>query len=368
MISSADQPLRCWLTMSDCRKTPQPMASARHRLGLERALGVALERDVVALGHALQERAVARRALRVQTEVGHRALAQDHDLDVGAAHVADHVRVREEVQRGGGVGHRLDDADVGAEHVLQQILAVAGERERADVRRSRPRAPGGTATCASSIGLPLRQRVAGEAAARGPSESTTALAVVLPKSQPSSTGADVLRARRPRHAAAPRSTYSLTNVARSAGVRRPGPARLPWPSARAGPSRSTTRACRVPGRRRRPASRPGRSRCSRGTRSRAPPAGTTMSVGGLAAGRDRSCARVQSLRQVMAPGLLQALEEQVRAAEQQHLGRRRVALGQRGEVLVDHRLEQAGDDLLDRHAGLHQRVGVGLGEDPALAS
>jgi len=30
MISSADQPLRCWFTMSDCKKTPQPMA----RLGM----------------------------------------------------------------------------------------------------------------------------------------------------------------------------------------------------------------------------------------------------------------------------------------------------------------------------------------------
>ena len=69
----------------------------------------------------------------------------------------------------------------------------------------------------------------------------------------------------------------------------------------------------------------------------------------------------------MPPRLLQSLEEQVGAAEQQHFRRRRVALGQRGQVLVDHRLEQAGDDLLDRHARLHQRVGVGLGEDPALA-
>jgi hypothetical protein len=30
MISSADQPLRCWFTMSDCRKTPQPIV----RLGI----------------------------------------------------------------------------------------------------------------------------------------------------------------------------------------------------------------------------------------------------------------------------------------------------------------------------------------------
>src|SRR5256885_3144352 len=57
----------------------------------------------------------------------------------------------------------------------------------------------------------------------------------------------------------------------------------------------------------------------------------------------------------MTPRLLQLLEEEIGAAEQQHLGRRRVALGQRGQVLVDDSLEQAGDDLLDRHPGLHQR-------------
>ena len=80
----------------------------------------------------------------------------------------------------------------------------------------------------------------------------------------------------------------------------------------------------------------------------------------------RDTALAPELAEVMAPGFLQTLEEQVRSAEQQHLGHRRVALRQRGEVLVDHRLEQAGDDLLDRHAGLDQGVGVGLGEDAAF--
>ena len=79
----------------------------RHGLRLERAVGIVLERDRVALGHALEEGAVAGRALGIQPEVGDRALAQDHDLDVGAAHVADHVGVGEEVQRRRGMRHRL---------------------------------------------------------------------------------------------------------------------------------------------------------------------------------------------------------------------------------------------------------------------
>ena len=68
----------------------------------------------------------------------------------------------------------------------------------------------------------------------------------------------------------------------------------------------------------------------------------------------------------MTPGLLQAVEKQVRAAEQQHLRRRRVALGERREVLIDHCLVETGNDLLYRNAGLDECVGVGLGEDAAL--
>jgi hypothetical protein len=66
------------------------------------------------------------------------------------------------------------------------------------------------------------------------------------------------------------------------------------------------------------------------------------------------------------PRFLKPVEEQVRPAQQQDVGKRRVPLGEGGQVLVDHRLEQAGDDLLDGDAGVHQGVGVALGEDAAL--
>src|SRR5205807_9023946 len=78
--------------------------------------------------------------------------------------------------------------------------------------------------------------------------------------------------------------------------------------------------------------------------------------------RQRHLTALPETRQVMAPRLLQSLEEQVGTAEQQDLRRRRVALGERREVLIDDRLEQARDDLVDRHAGLDQRVRVGFGE------
>ncbi len=77
--------------------------------------------------------------------IRHRALAQDHDLHVAAADVADHVRVGDVVQRGGGVRHRLDDRHVGADDVLQQVLAVAGDREGRRCSRSPRRGSGGTA-------------------------------------------------------------------------------------------------------------------------------------------------------------------------------------------------------------------------------
>jgi len=73
-------------------------------------------------------------------------------------------------------------------------------------------------------------------------------------------------------------------------------------------------------------------------------------------------------RQVQPPRLLQALEEEVRPAEQRHFRRRRVPARQRGQVLVHDRLEQRSDDFLDRHAGLEQGIGVGFRKNPAFAA
>ena len=102
----------------------------RHRPGGERPVGVFVERDAIPLRDALQKRAVARRTLRVQPEIGDGPLPKDHDLDVTAADVADDVRVGIEMQRRGRVRDRFDNGDVGAERC-----------RRADPCRSRsPRA------------------------------------------------------------------------------------------------------------------------------------------------------------------------------------------------------------------------------------
>ena len=101
----------------------------RHGLREKRAVGDLAERNAESFGDALQERAIARRALRVQAEIAHRAVLQDHDLDVHAADVADAIGIREIVQARGGVSDGLHHAAIRAQNALEQILAVAGDSE-----------------------------------------------------------------------------------------------------------------------------------------------------------------------------------------------------------------------------------------------
>ena len=70
--------------------------------------------------------------------------------------------------------------------------------------------------------------------------------------------------------------------------------------------------------------------------------------------------------EMLAPCLLQALEEQVGAAKKEDLRHRSVAFGEGREILVDHRLEEAGNDFLDLHTALDQAVGITFSEDAAL--
>src|SRR5882762_6374698 len=68
------------------------------------------------------------------------------------------------------------------------------------------------------------------------------------------------------------------------------------------------------------------------------------------------------------PGLLQSLEEQVGAAEEQDFRRGRISTSQSGKVLINDGLEKRSNDFIDCHAGLQQGVGVGFREDAALAA
>src|SRR6185295_6526439 len=55
-----------------------------------------------------------------------------------AADVADDVHVRDVVEGGGGVSDRLHNRYVRSQDVLEEVLAVAGDRQRADAHE-----PGG---------------------------------------------------------------------------------------------------------------------------------------------------------------------------------------------------------------------------------
>jgi hypothetical protein len=86
------------------------------------------------LAGRLQEVAVAGRALGVEAEVFDAPVLEEDDLDVLAAYVADDVHVREEVQSGLRVSHRLDDRGVGRKNILENVLGVAGHSEAADLQ------------------------------------------------------------------------------------------------------------------------------------------------------------------------------------------------------------------------------------------
>ena len=91
-------------------------------------VGKLLHLQPESFGGRLQEVAVARGALRVQLEILHAAVFEDDQLDVLAAHVHDHVRIVVELQRGFGVRDGFDQPDVGLQHILQNVLRVAGGR------------------------------------------------------------------------------------------------------------------------------------------------------------------------------------------------------------------------------------------------
>ena len=99
---------------------------------VHRAVGEQAQRgkllDVVAqrLGKGLQEAAAARRTGLVQKDVADGPVLDLEALHVLAADVDDEIHVGHKVFGGGKVGHRLDQAVVAAEGVFDQVLAVAG--------------------------------------------------------------------------------------------------------------------------------------------------------------------------------------------------------------------------------------------------
>ena len=182
------QPCRCTLAISDCRNSTQPWP----KTGISRAVNAVSAN--CSTGYP-KLRAIACRKYPlpaehcgVQPEVLHPAVVHHDDLDVLAADVHDDVRVLVDVQRGLACATVSTSAASAGEHVLQDVLRVAGGDEarhvdaralRLDLRaaatrtsRSRPRSG-----CPATAGRPWP--------ARAPSSSSsTALVDVEPASRP----------------------------------------------------------------------------------------------------------------------------------------------------------------------------------------
>ena len=101
------------------------VAELRHALGLEGVGRVVANIDAEGARGGFEEIAVARRALRVQHEVLDAAILQRNQLDVLAADIDDDIDVRAELLRRAGVGHGLDQCDVGAQDALEHVLRIA---------------------------------------------------------------------------------------------------------------------------------------------------------------------------------------------------------------------------------------------------
>ena len=260
--------------------------------------------------------------------------------------------------------HRLDDAHVGAQHVLEEVLAIAGEGQPADVLEA------GLAHLTEEglrvlDGIALGQGIAAEEQLLIGGEDHG-----LGRGAPE-VAADEHRSRR---------------LALGGGSRRRAP-RVPLGAeglqiVAAGDQRASARlglllvlALVDPPAELVASLVHGHALGLVLPDLHAPEAGVVERLGGhddergrIAALGEGDLALGPELHQVMPPRLLQPHEEEVGAAEEQDLGHGRVALGQGGEVLVDDGLEEARDDLLDGHAGLDERVRVGLREDAALGA
>ena len=108
---------------------------ARRSARPESALPVLVERNAEVLRGRGEEGAMSGRALIGDVEAADVIAAQLDHLDVGAADVDDDVRAG--ARRAGGlrVGDRLDEGGVGAERGTDEIGAVAGHPDRADLER-----------------------------------------------------------------------------------------------------------------------------------------------------------------------------------------------------------------------------------------
>ena len=343
------------------------VAEARHRLRREGEAGVVADVVAKARRGALEEVAVAGRALGVELEVFDLAVLQDDDLDVLAADVADDVDVVVEVERALTVGDGLDDRRVGPEHVVEDVLGVAGRADAEDLELAALRLD-----LLPEIGeelLGVDDRVAlGELVDLA--EDLAALAEENRlRGGRAAVDADVGADRRLGGEGLGLEARRLVLLEEAlellGGLREAGPPRLllldelalgqvPLELLRAGVDADVIVL--------------GLAVLDRADRRVV--LGVVRDedqIRRVVAGRELDAALLPDRRDVGLPALDHALDVGVRPAEEEDVGHQRMTAGQDREVLLDDRLEERGHQLVRGDAELLQAVDVGLREDAALA-
>ena len=354
------------LHVGDLRLQEQhaPLAEHRHLARGERRLGELLDRVAEAARDGLQEVPVAGRAGRVQPEVLHPAAVHHDDLDVLAADVDDDVRVLVDVQRGVGVRHRLDQRGVAGEHVLQDVLGVAGGDQprhldprplRLDLAPDRPEHLDGVLDRVAARQLvrlgehaPVLVEQHGLGGGRARVEADER--------------ADLVAGRQPRRLPR-RPLVQLPELGEIHPRRADGGGAPPRLAAPAGDGLGEPRRPRVLDRLALAARELDAAQRAVVLRHRR----RDDEVLGPRAVRQRDAALAPAPGDVRLPRLAQRGNERVRPPDQQHAWRQGAPAREHAEVLQDDGVEQRGHQLLGPDAALLEAVDVGLGEHAALA-
>ena len=346
------------------------VAEFRHRLGAERQVRVLLNFVAEVTGGGLEEVPVAGRALGVELEVLDLPVFEDDELDVLPADVHDHVGLWVEVQAGLRVGDRFDQGAVRADHVLEDVLGVAGGACAENFQR---------AALPDDLLLELADDVDGvlDRVALGELIGLGDDVLVGVEQDAFGAGRAAVQSQEGAHV---RSRLELflrpmrflvalleRGQILGAGAEPLAAGGLLLFDSPLGDVPDQLVAALVD-------RRVGIFLDLNGGELDRADGGEVLGVlgdddelfGRLAFGQ-LDATFLPDHRNVVHPAVAHALDVAVGAAEQEHLGAQRVAAGQHRHVLLNDGLEQRGHQLVGRHALLLQAVDVGFGEDAALA-
>src|SRR5262249_44264301 len=95
--------------------------------------GVILNLHPETFGGRLKKISVPCRTLRVELEIFDLPVLENDELDVLTTDIDDHVDIVVELKSRFGVSHGLYKSDIGGEHILEDILGIAGRADTHDL-------------------------------------------------------------------------------------------------------------------------------------------------------------------------------------------------------------------------------------------